>query len=583
MMFLWVRYMLLLLLSALLLLFLLLPAEATSRCLTAVVHHAIRFDRHASDSSRPTLSFGSQESLLRGSIVSFNPNDITSYRRQTVFIPTEQHVTDAQWELLVALPVRGIVAATSSFDTHNERLMQRYLSRGPVLFPVYFFSQDDISARQLGDVLSSIGSSEYAVVSIGADAKGVAPVLNTSVKSIHLHASLIFKPNEMKMSSDLPQLLITASFDTLGVAPSAHTTGGASGAAAALELWRRLNVESTLLARNTTAAASASPFTVSMLLGNTARFNYAGTAKWILSRQSEELDNLRLVVCLDELLFTASDNEDVEDVINKERTTLFMHVHDSFAKSPQYANVKKMAESIAALHNISLVALSAKTKYHHYDVDFEHEVLAHRQIPALTFSSVRTHSVDQLFRDIRVSAPINVTKNDAAAVNFFAPLNRRVNFVYAFVRALLGQPAEETERTWVGSAAYMMGLMRHAAQSSRSPVSSDSAGPLKYVEELEAHMKQCARTRAPRRVLSRSVSLSTHRLKSPGVVLIGPYEQVLRVFVAKKFIVEMFILIATLVIVGAFAIFEFGAAKTYRILLDKMETEDTRNKETKAY
>lgn len=563
-----------------------LHAGAAGPAFRGVVHHAIRFDRLAPGSSQRGMSFGSQESLLRGRIVFFNPDDIASHRRRTVFVRTEQHLTQAQWEGLVALPVRGIVAAMSPFDTHNEKLMQQNLARGVVPFPVYFFPHDGISARQLGDVLDSMGPSERALLSVGPNAKAVAPVANTSVRGIHLHASLTFRPKETKM----PQVLITASFDTLGVAPSARTTGGASGTVAALELWRRFNAEAAHLVREAKDATLASPFSVSLLLGNTARFNYAGTGKWVSSRGEDELDRYLLVVCLDELLLTDNGDDDMdEDKSNSSRTTLFMHVHDSFFKSPQFANVRKVAESVAARHDISLFVLSAKMNYHHYDLHFEHEVLAHRQIPAVTFSSVRTYVVNQLFRDARAPFPTDVVAHNttnstmtADAADFFAPLNRRVNFVHAFASALLGRPLAEKPQRWVGSAAYMAGLLRHAAEAQRSPVSSDEAGALKYAEELEAHMKQSSRASAPRRVLSTNVSLSTFRLTQPGVVLIGPYEQGMSVFVTKSLFVELAILAAVLAAVGAFALFEFGAAKTCRILLDGVAPANTGSVGTEA-
>ncbi|RNF27389.1 nicalin [Trypanosoma conorhini] len=551
------------------------PATAAGPALTATVHHAIRFDRRVSSPANAVVSLGSQASLLRGSVAPFNPANLAAHRRQTVFIPAERHLTAGEWEALVNLPVRGVVAALSPFDTHNERVFQLHLAREAVPFPVYFLPQNGEDARRLTATFTALRPGEYAVISVGGKETAVA---NASVVGVNLYAALVFKPKEAKAAVELPRLLLTASFDTLGVAPTAHTTGGASGVAAALELWRRFNVEAASAAaaegRRNGAASSSAPFGLSVLLGNTARFNYAGTARWITGREEGDLDRYRLVICLDELLRAGTDENEAwasDADGDAAATPLFMHVHESFAKTPQFAAVKETAEATAARHGIALTVVSAKMNYRHYDVRFEHEVLAHRQIPAVTFSAVRKYRVDQLFRGghppISVDAAVNATAGAAAAQppKVAVALSRRVDFVHAFAGAMLAR--SPTTAPWVGSAAYMLGLLRHASDAERSPVSHDGAGPWKYAEALAAHMRQTAATSAPRRAVATGVSVSTYRFKPTGVVLVGPYEQVMRVFVARSLVVELGIFAAALVAVLAFAVCEFGAEKTRRALL----------------
>ncbi|KAF5222363.1 hypothetical protein ECC02_004644 [Trypanosoma cruzi] len=555
------------------------PVTAARHVFKTVVHHAISYDRRLSNSENSVVSFGSQVSLLRGSIALFNPANIGSHRKQTVFIPTEQHMTTGQWEMLQDLPVRGIVVALSPVDTHNENFFQYYLARGIMRFPVYFLPQDGVAARRLTETLKTLNASEYAVISVGESEKAVAPVTSNAVMSISLYASLNFRPKGVKKSSEVPRVLITASFDTLGVAPSASTTGGASGVAAALELWRRFNAGASLMADSKgdeTSEPPSLPFGFSVLLGNTARFNYVGTSKWIASREEGEIDQYQLVICLDELLLSDTDGDDPESENgnNNDATSLFMHADESFAKSPQFAVVKETAEATAARHGIALTVLSARTNYHHYDVQFEHEVLGHVQIPAVTFSSVRTYRVDQAFRGGRAPIPLSSINHTAGIIsskmpNILVALNRRVEFVYAFARAILGHSPANGTGAWVGSAAYMMGQLRHASELQRGPVFSEGAGSLKYAETLEAHMKSSAATFASRHAVSTSVSVSTFRLKLPGVVLLGPYDQVMSLFVSKTLIVELALLVVALVSVGIFALLEFGAEKTGRLLFDE--------------
>ncbi|ORC87578.1 nicalin [Trypanosoma theileri] len=603
-----------------------LPATAAEPLLRSPVYHAIHFERRtstgaklkttastsSSSSSMADMSLGSQSSLLRGGLALFDPTaSLTKYRRQTVFLPTTLHITPTQWQELIALPVRGIIAATSPFDTHNEWLLQHHLARAAVPLPVYFLPHDGEAARELYNTLAALPRDGFAVVSVGANEAAVAPVVNNSVTGIHLYASMTVRPKETKgtasstTTEELPRLLITASFDTLSVAPAAPSTGGATGSVAAMELWRRFVAEATAAAEDfsSSQSSSLSPYGVSVLLGNTARFNYAGTTQWLSRRQEADLDSYQLVLCLDELLTPSSpdtDNTDGEENegekngvqgSEKKPPTLYMHVHDSFAKSPQYAKVKETAEAIATQHGIALTVLSSKTDYHHYDIRFEHEVLAHRQIPAVTFSATRTYRVDQLFRGSRIPIPASLnTTTPAMAMQ----LKRRVDFIHAFAQQLLrgSDTAEnlsvQSQQQWVGSDAYMAGLLRYAAESQRSPLAFTADGNLavvKYAEVLEAHLKQRVMTSTStssfspasssqlRRTLSTSVSLSTFRLHIPGVVLIGPYEQVMRVFVENSTSVDLLLLAVTILVVGGFAMMEFGFDKTWRILFDCMKEE----------
>lgn len=560
--------------------------------LTADVAHAISFERSNAKSQTDASgglgqsSFGSKQWLLRGAISQFNPADVSAHAGHTVFIPTEVHLTQADWKQLVSLPVNGVVAATSPFDTHNELLLQHQLSRATVSIPVYFLPQDGVAAEKLKKMFATLEVSEYAAVSIGNSVREVTSAANASFTGINIYASLKVKPKEA--SADTPRLLITASFDTLGVAPASLTAGGASAAVAAVDLWWRFNAEAAVNADKNAGvnvnAAPLNPYSVSFLLGNTARFNYAGTRWWLSNQQEEDLDRYALVLCLDELLTSdRSDNTFGEDVDGEstdgkqsadDSSRLYMHVHDSFHNDPYYSQVKELAEATAIKQGIHLTILVAKTNYHHYDLHFEHEVLAHRQVHAVTISSTRRYRSDQLFRAARypLSTFPNTTKNDTDVAK---QLGRRVDFVYAFAKALLRLPEHgattTNNRLWVGNDAYMLGMLRHAAVSHRSPVANGGADQLKFAKSLERHMQnRLVMPSSPlgRRALSSSVSLSTYRLKPPGIVLFGPYEDVAHVSVVKRKSMELLVLLAAVVAVGIFAVLEFGFTRTIRVLMN---------------
>nr|CCC91250.1 unnamed protein product [Trypanosoma congolense IL3000] len=115
----------------------------------------------------------------------------------------------------------------------------------------------------------------------------------------------------------------------------------------------------------------------------------------------------------------------------------------------------------------------------------------------------------------------------------------------------------------------MLGLLRHATESSRSPVAGTGASQLIYANALKEHIQQrmVVIPAAARRTLVTSTSLSTYRLTLHGVALHGPYEQVARVFVAKSTSIELLVLITAVLVVGVFAALELGLRKTYRVLI----------------
>nr|CCC91251.1 conserved hypothetical protein [Trypanosoma congolense IL3000] len=424
---------------------------------TTVMSHGISFQRKSGNSAAagsqasPPPHFGSQQWLLRGHMVSFRSADISSYARKTVFVPVETHVSPDEWKQLMALPVRGVVAVTSPFDRHNEMLLQHFLSREAIPIPVYFLPYDDAAADKLKRTFDELSFNEYAVISVGNSTRDTAMTTNSSFTGIYIHTSLKVKPKEATEST--PRLLVTASFDTLGVSPASRTTGGASATVAAVELWWRLQADAVQMAGKHTGNGGnvfpSEPYSVSLLLGNTARFNYAGTGRWLSTQKEEDMDRYALVLCLDELLSDGYDDglfsaDGSAGTVNSNHKTngavqLYMHVHDSFSSDPYFLHVKRLAEGAATKHGITLATQVTKTNYQHYDINFEHEVLAHRQIHAVTISSTRRQRVGQLFRgsSLPLSMGLNASSGDAALAR---RLSRTVDFVYDFSRGIFASP-----------------------------------------------------------------------------------------------------------------------------------------------
>uniref|UniRef100_A0A0A9WM87 Nicalin-1 n=1 Tax=Lygus hesperus TaxID=30085 RepID=A0A0A9WM87_LYGHE len=108
----------------------------------------------------------------------------------------------------------------------------------------------------------------------------------------------------------MTHIVITAGFDTLGVAPAAPTNASSSALAAAMELWRRITTSLSYISEQNSASttsiskasfSSLQPFVLQMLLHNTARFNYQNTAQWLAAQKDAELNTIKMVLCLDDL------------------------------------------------------------------------------------------------------------------------------------------------------------------------------------------------------------------------------------------------------------------------------------------
>ncbi|EPY23065.1 hypothetical protein STCU_03236 [Strigomonas culicis] len=337
----------------------------------------------------------------------------------------------------------------------------------------------------------------------------------------------------------------------MGLAPATHTTGGASGAVAAAELYRRL--------LDTAAGDEAlRPFVASLLVGTTARVNYAGTSAWLAERTEDELNSYRMVVCLDELL--GSHEAGTEPV-------LYMHVQDSFVKRADGKKLIEVAKATAAAAGVELKVQSAKTNFQHYDLRFEHEVFANRQVPAATFSAHRAHQVEQVFRDSR--PPLT-----AANV---ALLAQRIAFVHQFILALVDVPAEAAAaaaaKTWTGSPAFLQGLLTYAAQTPRSPLARGGAPLARFMEALEVQLKQAGRSVRQVAHVSASTKLATASIRLPGIQFYGPYEQELKVFTSKPFLQEFMYSIAIVVAVLLFCFRELGLAGLKEALMPTEEQE----------
>lgn len=522
--------------------------------LETTAYRAIMFDRKLS--AREEGSYGTRGVLLRGKVSLFSTSDPAGlHKGRTTYVPCDQHLTKASLHQLIDTPVKGLLVEICEADTNNEQMLSLFFASAAVSFPVYFIPAggDGARLRELLQAHASGKTAESVVLSAGTSLKLAQPYTNHSVEGTGILSQLYYLPKEFRASSEAPQVMISAQYDSLGVAPTSKTSGGVSGAVASLELWRRLTTASAN-AVSDEAEQAAGPYAVTSLLGSTGRLNFLSTAQWLAERKDSELDRYRLVLCLDELLPVASPTATTTGE-DGEESTFYMHVQDSFMKRSDGKQLAELAETTAAAVGISLKVQAAKINYQHYDLRFEHEVFANRQVPAVTFSTHRTHHVDQIFRDVREP----LTAHEAEV------LMKRIDFLYSFIRVLLNRPVESAPQAWPGSASYVSGQMEFAINATRSPLAAHGAPLKQYAAALEQSLRlQNSATRSAS--ATATTVMASARLKVSTVTFYGPYEEVIRFFVARSIVVELLTSAAIVVALAVFAYAEFGCLGAKQLL-----------------
>lgn len=514
---------------------------------TTNISHGALYTRMISADEYKVVGF--KGILLRGEIYLYDPTKSPrSYKGTSIFVPCSVHLTRAALLELSAAPIKGLLYVTCTDHIHNERALSQLASTVESDIALYAMPEG-LEATQL---LEHLQQAPLAITA-GVNMRTAALYTNATLPHVALSSQILYKPKEIRASGrdeNVYRVLVTANADTLGLAPTSLSTGGASGAVATVELYRRL--------LDTVAGdENLRPFVASLLLGTTARTNYVGTSAWLAERTEEEMNNYRMVVCLDELL--SSQDAGSEPV-------LYMHVQDSFMKRVDGKKLVELAKATAASMDVELKVQSAKTNFQHYDLRFEHEVFANRQVAAATFSAHRSHQVEQIYRDSRPP----LTEENAQL------LAKRVAFVHQYLLALADVPAEKATaaaKTWIGSAAFMQGLLTYAAQTPRSPVARDGTSLVRFMETVELQMKQAARSVRHLAHVNAVTKLATGSIQVPGIEFYGPYEQELKAFVSKPFVQELLYAIVIVAVVLAFSYNELGLSGMKEAVLPTEEEE----------
>jgi hypothetical protein len=187
----------------------------------------------------------------------------------------------------------------------------------------------------------------------------------------------------------VPTLLITATVDTLGAFPLL-ATGDLSGTAALMELHRRFTAAlSAPAGRGSSSPQAAAPltsasftenaeFSLQLLVSNSGRLNYGGTKAWMGQRSGEELDTLDFALCIDSLMS--------DDGINGNK--LYLHAAKPFTAGSKGKAVVDLLVAEGRARGLDVQLVTTKLDAARNEVGFEHEILVHKKVPAVTISTL---------------------------------------------------------------------------------------------------------------------------------------------------------------------------------------------------
>lgn len=369
-----------------------------------------------------------------------------------------------------------------------------------------------------------------------------------------IHASLA--PPSIKSSKKSTQskealatksVLLSAGMDGLGVTPSFEYVD-TSGAAVVAEVHKALSLYN----------ASSAAFALHSILSTHARWNYVGTRRWM--SKHTETSGLPLAEVFD---FSLSIDSLMPPVrapgsCGGGKATLYVHSAAPIELEPAaergLGKFCALLVSEAAAANVNLQFVSKRVNVSHFDLRFEHEVFAHKKVPAITIS---THYEPQ--------APEQVLRHTYCRRLPLSPLLDHATFsaasiIHESLSKYFGITKDGGEETHTKLSLVALQGLLHAGVHRESHVNSvGNAAPFRAL--LDKHVRRGVPLTTPALVASQ---VTTHKFPSSGLPLsiFGPLEQTVEFHVAKTTIAEMLITAAIGTFVIGFAVVMFGVEKT---------------------
>jgi hypothetical protein len=323
---------------------------------------AIQFDRRRDPSSEAAL--GSRGTVFRGPAALYPFGSASWKGRVAVFASVLDGIQDS----ISALESEGAAAVwlmgidlTSTAAAAPLSALDEFITTNAIEIPVYLTPSSSESLamlRRLQEGGEMLTMTEKTLPVPSASAMLQSTVAFATIATNTAKAAIAAK-------KDVPTLLLTATVDTLGAFPHV-STGDLSGAAALMDLHR---VFSKALESPT------ADFAVQFLVTNSGRLNYGGTKAWMAQRRGEELDAVDFALSLDSLTDGTSSAK------------MYLHTSKPFANGTAARTVVELLVSEGKARGIEVEFVMTKFDATRSEVGFEHEILAHKKVPAVTVSA----------------------------------------------------------------------------------------------------------------------------------------------------------------------------------------------------
>ena len=368
---------------------------------TLTAYRALQLDRKLP--SGESTRIGSQASTFRGPVaLASPPRHAGSWKGAIAVISELTESSPQDIQRLISGGVAGLWFVAVNYTDVRLAAIDSYLTETEISVPVYFTSTGSAEAFELLRELE--GASEMLAMT---EKSLKAPAATGPVQSSILHATIATASKKSK--SEVPTLLLSSSVDTLGAIP-AVATGDISGVAAVMDLFR-------IFSKQTTSSATTTDFNLQFLVTNSGHLNFAGTKAWMAQRRGDELDALNFALCVDSLTDGTTDNK------------MYLHASKQFADSTVASTIVALAVAEGKARGIEVEVITTKLDPSRAEVGFEHEIFAHKKVPALTVSAF-AHAAPQVLR-------YSSTAHRSASVHDVAIVAQRVAWLKALVAGVL--------------------------------------------------------------------------------------------------------------------------------------------------
>eukprot|EP00760_Papus_ankaliazontas_P035639 PhM_4_TR7947/c0_g1_i1/m.53659 len=358
---------------------------------TVGVHRSLHFESSGttSGSSKPYLRGLGR--IVDGSAAASLPTAATN----EVIVIRLTDIPSAPETLLSATTSGVVIVVPSSMDDLSEEqaaamdALERYIVSSHVEVPVYFAPEGPGMDAILNEIRSDRATSTLVVPERN-------PSALASTYSAPLFVADYVDASKKKSSDDRPIIILTATYDTMGVVPTlpgrASKEDPRGGATVFLEVLRLYN---------RVASKRSASHRVVFLLSGGSKLNYFGTRQWLSDLDHITLDNIEFVLSLDSLALSSH--------------KLYLHTARKVSSSEPLQRLHDTVASAASGVGVQIEAVHRKINVSSTEMRWEHEVFAYKKIVAATLSGVHTPST-QYLRDATRTMSRAATKDVLANV-----------------------------------------------------------------------------------------------------------------------------------------------------------------------